>query len=80
MSSMNVVLVFIEVAQGLFFFLFISNSYWGGLLWKFNLSMTESCLYDISMTYMKTCFYDFKVIVEKAERSDIPNIDKKKWG
>ena len=23
-------------------------------------------------------FYDFKVIVEKAERSDIPNIDKKK--
>ena len=27
---------------------------------------------------MLTWFYDLKVIVEKAERSDIPNIDKKK--
>lgn len=27
---------------------------------------------------VKSSFYDLKVIVEKAERSDIPNIDKKK--
>ncbi|KAF4389500.1 hypothetical protein G4B88_006559 [Cannabis sativa] len=28
---------------------------------------------------VKTCLYNLKVIVEKAERSDIPNIDKKKY-
>lgn len=30
------------------------------------------------VTYILIYFFDFKVIVEKAERSEIPNIDKKK--